>query len=152
MWCSIHHLLVNLRCCEVFLEFPFSVSEMTIRLVGVLDNQWLWKFMIKLPNEFWTQLRQLINWANELYSPTIRIVGTRISVSPGFAIDKTLGLGRGSKKQRCERGYDVIRWTRPRNHPKQLLLPTGGNLIIRSISHFLLADMVSSYNWLTRCM
>jgi len=37
-------------------------------------------------------------------SPTIRIVGTIVVVSPEFAIDST--LGGGSRKQRCERGYD----------------------------------------------
>jgi len=46
----------------------------------------------------------------ELYSPTIRILGIIVAISPEFAIDST--LGGGSKKQYRERGYDVIRWTR----------------------------------------
>jgi len=46
----------------------------------------------------------------ELYSPTIWILGIIVAISPGFAIDSTLGGGR--KKQYCERGYDVMRWTR----------------------------------------
>jgi len=98
----------------------------------------------------------------DLYSPIIRIVGTIVAVSPVFAIDST--LSRGSKKQRCERGYDVIRWTKLWNHSKQLLLPHQSNRwefdhrcsegrrnFPALIGRFLSADMVSSYNWLTRC-
>jgi len=39
---------------NIFLEFPFSISEMAkvIRLVRMLDNEGFWKFMIELRDEF----------------------------------------------------------------------------------------------------
>jgi len=39
---------------NIFLEFPFSISEMAkvIHLVRMLDNEGFWKFMIELCNEF----------------------------------------------------------------------------------------------------
>ena len=106
------------------------------------------------------QFSLLIDWTDEteLYSPTIRMVGTIVAVSLEFAIDST--LGEGSKKQRCERGYDDIRlW----NHPKQLLLGiwSSSSRHIRSMARsqvLWLASAVSfpltvsKYNWLTRCI
>ena len=98
----------------------------------------------------------------ELYSPTIWILGIIVATSPGFAIDSTLGGGR--KKQYCERGYDVMRWTRLWNHPKQLPLPyllgiwsslsRHGEVTsaLACISRFLSADIVSGHNWLAHCI